>query len=168
MDNIISKCEEAQITVNSYYNAALDQVRKLVIVDGTISKENLVKEQHASHGLAWIATYRATLKELINWSIKLESNKDFQEMEKLILQFAFSEFCSQIKTGIPMSQLEYIRPQDMGLKNDLFNCIFMESFLPCGCRLLQETALRGFAVTALSGLAVTDSSVRQWFLAGRP
>jgi len=128
MDNIISKCEEAQITVNSYYNAALDQVRKLVIVDGTISKENLVKEQHASHGLAWIATYRATLKELINWSIKLESNKDFQEMEKLILQFAFSEFCSQIKTGIPMSQLEYIRPQDMGLKNDLFNEISNDSF----------------------------------------
>jgi (2S)-methylsuccinyl-CoA dehydrogenase len=100
----------------------------LVIVDGKLSKEILAEKQHASHGLAWIATYRAALKEMINWAIHLEDKNSFQEMEQLILQFAFSEYCSQVKSGIPMSQLEFIRPQDLGFKNGLFNEIGNDDF----------------------------------------
>ena len=128
MENIISKCREAQKTVDSYYNAAKEQVSKLVLVDGKIAKDNLNREQHAAHGLAWIATYKKTLQEMLNWAIDLEANNKFTEYEKLILQFIYSEYLNQIKTGIPMSQLEFIRPQDLGLKNGLFNEIGNESF----------------------------------------
>ena len=128
MDNIISKCREAQKTVDSYYSAAKEQVSKLVLVDGKISKEKLNKEQHAAHGLAWIATYKETLREMLNWAINLESENKFTEYEKLILQFIFAEYLNQIKTGIPMSQLEFIRPQDLGLKNGLFNEIGNDGF----------------------------------------
>ena len=93
-----------------------------------LSKEILVEKQHASHGLAWIATYRAALKEMVNWALNLEEQNNFQEMEQLILQFAFSEYCSQVKSGIPMSQMEFIRPQDLGLKNGLFNEIGNDDF----------------------------------------
>jgi (2S)-methylsuccinyl-CoA dehydrogenase len=128
MENIISKCREAQKTVDSYYNVAKEQVSKLVLVDGKIAKDNLNREQHAAHGLAWIATYKKTLQEMLNWAIDLETNNKFTEYEKLILQFIYSEYLNQIKTGIPMSQLEFIRPQDLGLKNGLFNEIGNESF----------------------------------------
>ena len=128
MDNIISKCREAQKTVDAYYIAAKEQVSKLVLVDGKISKEKLNKEQHAAHGLAWIATYKETLREMLNWAINLESENKFTEYEKLILQFIFAEYLNQIKTGIPMSQLEFIRPQDLGLKNGLFNEIGNDGF----------------------------------------
>ena len=128
MDNIISKCREAQKTVDAYYSAAKEQVSKLVLVDGKISKEKLNKEQHAAHGLAWIATYKETLREMLNWAINLESENKFTEYEKLILQFIFAEYLNQIKTGIPMSQLEFIRPQDLGLKNGLFNEIGNDGF----------------------------------------
>lgn len=128
MENIISKCREAQKTVDSYYNVAKEQVSKLVLVDGKIAKDNLNREQHAAHGLAWIATYKKTLQEMLNWAIDLEANNKFTEYEKLILQFIYSEYLNQIKTGIPMSQLEFIRPQDLGLKNGLFNEIGNESF----------------------------------------
>ena len=117
MSELISKCKNALSTVDKYFNTAVEQVKKSVIVDGKLSKEILAEKQHASHGLAWIATYRATLKEMVNWAINLEEQNNFQEMERLILQFAFSEYCSQIKSGIPMSQMEFIRPQDLGLKN---------------------------------------------------
>ena len=90
MDNIISKCREAQKTVDAYYSAAKEQVSKLVLVDGKISKEKLNKEQHAAHGLAWIATYKETLREMLNWAINLESENKFTEYEKLILQFIFA------------------------------------------------------------------------------
>ena len=56
MDNIIAKCQEAQQTVDAYYNIAKEQVSKLVLVDGKVSKELLNQEQHAAHRIAWIAT----------------------------------------------------------------------------------------------------------------
>ena len=128
MDNIISRCQEAQQTVDAYYNVAKEQVSKLVLVDGKVSKEALNQEQHAAHGLAWIATYKETLREMLSWATNLESENRFTEYEKLILQFIFSEYLCQIKTGIPMSQLEVIRPKDLGLKNGLFNEIDNNSF----------------------------------------
>ena len=128
MDNIITKCQEAQQTVDAYYNVAKEQVSKLVLVDGKVSKDHLNQEQHAAHGLAWIATYKETLREMLNWAINLESENRFTEYEKLILQIIFSEYLCQIKTGIPMSQLEVIRPKDLGLKNGLFNEIDNNSF----------------------------------------
>ena len=128
MDNIIAKCQEAQQTVDAYYNVAKEQVSKLVLVDGKVSKEVLNQEQHAAHGLAWIATYKETLREMLSWATNLESENRFTEYEKLILQFIFSEYLCQIKTGIPMSQLEVIRPKDLGLKNGLFNEIDNNSF----------------------------------------
>ena len=128
MDNIIAKCQEAQQTVDAYYNVAKEQVSKIVLVDGKVSKEALNQEQHAAHGLAWIATYKETLREMLSWATNLESENRFTEYEKLILQFIFSEYLCQIKTGIPMSQLEVIRPKDLGLKNGLFNEIDNNSF----------------------------------------
>ena len=128
MDNIIAKCQEAQQTVDAYYNIAKEQVSKLVLVDGKISKELLNQEQHAAHGLAWIATYKETLREMLNWATNLESENSFTKYEKLILQLIFSEYLCQLKTGIPMSQLEIIRPKDLGLKNGLFNEIDNSSF----------------------------------------
>ena len=128
MDNIIAKCQEAQQTVDAYYNVAKEQVSKLVLVDGKISKDHLNQEQHAAHGLAWIATYKETLREMLNWATNLESENRFTEYEKLILQIIFSEYLYHIKTGIPMSQLEAIRPQDLGLKNGLFKEIDNNSF----------------------------------------
>ena len=128
MDNIIAKCQEAQQTVDAYYNIAKEQVSKLVLVDGKISKELLNQEQHAAHGLAWIATYKETLREMLNWATNLESENRFTKYEKLILQLIFSEYLCQLKTGIPMSQLEIIRPKDLGLKNGLFNEIDNSSF----------------------------------------
>ena len=121
MTALITKCQKALITVDKYYDAALQNVRASLIVDGKLSRDNLEREQHSSHGLSWIAAYRATLKEMLNWASDLEEQNSFNEIEKLILQITFSEYCAQIKSGIPMSQLEFIRPQDLGLKNGLFN-----------------------------------------------
>ena len=121
MNELISKCQKALITVDKYYDAALQNVRASLIVDGKLSRSNLEREQHSSHGLSWIAAYRATLKEMVNWASDLENQNSFNEIEKLMLQITFSEYCAQIKSGIPMSQLEFIRPQDLGLKNGLFN-----------------------------------------------
>lgn len=119
MDNLLIKCRDSLESINKYTDAAKEQVKKLVMEDGTVSKQLMAREQHAAHSLAWIATYKATLTELLNWAERLESENNFLETEQLILQFAFSEYLTQLWHGIPMSQLEYARPQDLGLKNGL-------------------------------------------------
>ena len=119
MDNLLIKCRDSLESINKYTDAAKEQVKKLVMDDGKVSKQLMAKEQHAAHSLAWIATYKATLTELLNWAERLESENNFLETEQLILQFAFSEYLTQLWHGIPMSQLEYARPQDLGLKNGL-------------------------------------------------
>ena len=116
MDNLLIKCRDSLESINKYSDAAKEQVKKLVMEDGVVSKGLMAREQHAAHSLAWIATYKATLTELLNWAERLESENKFLETEKLILQFAFSEYLSQLWHGIPMSQMEYARPQDLGLK----------------------------------------------------
>ena len=119
MDNLLIKCRDSLESINKYTDAAKEQVKKLVMEDGAVSKQLMAREQHAAHSLAWIATYKATLTELLNWAERLESENNFLETEQLILQFAFSEYLTQLWHGIPMSQLEYARPQDLGLKNGL-------------------------------------------------
>ena len=121
MDNLLIKCRDSLESINKYSDAAKEQVKKLVMEDGVVSKGLMAREQHAAHSLAWIATYKATLTELLNWAERLESENKFLETEQLILQFAFSEYLAQLWHGIPMSQMEYARPQDLGLKNGLFN-----------------------------------------------
>ncbi len=128
MSELINKCQKALITVDRYYDASLQQVRSSLLIDGKLSRDNLDLEQHSAHGLSWIAAYRATLKEMVNWAIELENINSFTEIEKLMLEITFSEYCAQIKSGIPMSQLEYVRPQDMGLKNGLFTESGTEEF----------------------------------------
>ena len=128
MSELINKCQKALITVDRYYDASLQQVRSSLLIDGKLSRDNLDLEQHSAHGLSWIAAYRATLKEMVNWPIELENSNSFTEIEKLMLEITFSEYCAQIKSGIPMSQLEYVRPQDMGLKNGLFTESGTEEF----------------------------------------
>ena len=128
MSELINKCQKALITVDRYYDASLQQIRSSLLIDGKLSRDNLDLEQHSAHGLSWIAAYRATLKEMVNWAIELENSNSFTEVEKLMLEITFSEYCAQIKSGIPMSQLEYVRPQDMGLKNGLFTESGTEEF----------------------------------------
>ena len=128
MSELINKCQKALTTVDRYYDASLQQVRSSLLIDGKLSRDNLDLEQHSAHGLSWIAAYRATLKEMVNWAIELENSNSFTEVEKLMLEITFSEYCAQIKSGIPMSQLEYVRPQDMGLKNGLFTESGTEEF----------------------------------------
>ena len=111
MHELISKCQKSLITVDKYYDAALQHVRGELIVNGKLSRDNLDREQHAAHGLSWVAAYRATLKEMVSWASDLETNGLFNKTEQLMLQIIFSEYCAQIKSGLSLIHIsEPTRP----------------------------------------------------------
>ncbi len=49
------------------------------------------------------------------WASNLQSEGKFGEIEQLILLAAFGEYAAQIAGGIPMSQVEIIRPDALGI-----------------------------------------------------
>jgi (2S)-methylsuccinyl-CoA dehydrogenase len=55
---------------------------------------------------------------MLAWTQRLEAEGGFGELERLILQIAFGEYLSQLHGGIPMSQGEIARPQDIGLTQE--------------------------------------------------
>ena len=94
---------------------ATDKVRTLVSKDGRVSGGLIEANQTAAHGLAWLATYVEALRQMQGWAERLDAEGTFGEVEQLLHQIAFGEYLWQIYGGIPMSQGEIIRLQDLGL-----------------------------------------------------
>ncbi|MDJ0639093.1 MAG: acyl-CoA dehydrogenase family protein [Paracoccaceae bacterium] len=97
---------------------ATEIVRDRVTTDGKVDAALLDADQTAAHGLAWLATYVESLRQMQAWAENLQADGKFGPMEQLIHQIAFGEYLWQIYGGIPMSQGEILRPQDMGLSQD--------------------------------------------------
>ncbi len=89
-----------------------------VTVDGRISGGAIEANQTAAHGLAWMATYVESLRQMQAWATRLQGDGKFGEVEQLILQIAFGEYLWQLYGGIQMNQAEIVRPQDMGLTQE--------------------------------------------------
>jgi (2S)-methylsuccinyl-CoA dehydrogenase len=98
--------------------AATDRLREELSENGRVSGTLLEANQTAAHGLAWLATYVEALRQMQAWAGRMDAEGKFGEVEQLIHQIAFGEYLWQIYGGIPMSQGEILRPQDMGLTQD--------------------------------------------------
>ncbi len=94
---------------------ATDTVRAQVTEGGRVSGALVETHQTAAHGLAWLATYVESLRQMQGWAERLNADGTFGEIEALIHQIAFGEYLWQMQGGIPMSQGEVLRLQDMGL-----------------------------------------------------
>ncbi|MFC3613863.1 acyl-CoA dehydrogenase family protein [Lutimaribacter marinistellae] len=103
--------------VESVLEAARSSVRDMVSEEGRVSGKLIEANQTAAHGLAWLATYEQSLKQMQRWAEQLTESGKFGEMEQLIHQIAFGEYLNQIVGGIPMNQGEVLRLQDLGLTN---------------------------------------------------
>jgi len=94
---------------------ATEAVRAKVVQNGKIDGEALEREQRAGHGLAWLATYRMALRELLHWSERLAKEGRYGAIEEAILRVGAAEYLAQVIGGIPMNQGEIVRAQDLGL-----------------------------------------------------
>jgi (2S)-methylsuccinyl-CoA dehydrogenase len=118
LDNLIGLAKEAVTAADKLLAKARAGVREKVVTDGKVSAAALEREQFAAHGLAWMATYVEALRQLADYAERMTGEGRFGETEALIVQIAFGEYLWQLYGGIPMSQGEILRPQDMGLSQD--------------------------------------------------
>jgi len=111
----LADAAQALKDVEALYAAALASLRARVSKDGRISSELFEADQHAAHGLAWFATYKQGLSELLHYAERLSAEGAYGETERLLTEIAFAEYLTQIFGGIPMSQGEIVRLFDFGL-----------------------------------------------------
>ena len=102
--------------LDGLFASAREALRDRVTLGGKINGSQMETHQHAAHALSWLATYVEALRQLDAWAARLETAGQFGEMEALLLQIGFGEYLNQISGGIPMSQGEVARLQDLGLE----------------------------------------------------
>ncbi|MFV3126311.1 acyl-CoA dehydrogenase family protein [Niveispirillum sp. KHB5.9] len=111
----LSDCRAALLAAGQYMAMARHRLGRRVAPQGCIDAALLTTHQHAAHGLAWIATYVAALRALLEWAETLEGQGALSLPERLILSAGFGEYLAQLAGGIAMSQGEFVRPVDLDL-----------------------------------------------------
>jgi len=109
-DALIGRCGEAVTAADRVLQSAKAGVRVKIQEAGGIDNA-----QHVAHGLAWLATSVEGLRQLHDWASRLKAEGRLHEFEQLILAAGFAEYLAQIAGGIPMSQVEIIRPEALGV-----------------------------------------------------
>ncbi|MBI3439605.1 MAG: acyl-CoA/acyl-ACP dehydrogenase [Proteobacteria bacterium] len=100
---------------SAYADAARAAVRPRVSNNGKLDRAAIDREQHLVHGLAWVATYAETLREVSAWAEALAERSQFGEVEHLLAKLVAAEYSAQLAGGVPMTQVESIRPADFGV-----------------------------------------------------
>ncbi|NOT72520.1 MAG: acyl-CoA dehydrogenase [Hyphomicrobium sp.] len=112
---LIERCGEAVTSADKVLQSAKAGVRIKIQEAGGMDNA-----QHVAHGLAWLATTVEGLRQLHDWAARMNGEGRFGEFEQLLLAAGFAEYSAQIGGGIPMSQVEIIRCDVLGVpKADL-------------------------------------------------
>jgi len=118
LPDLLSLTRAALPAAEALLEAATARVRAMTTAEGRVSGSLVEANQTAAHGLAWLATYVESLRQIQAWAAGLDAQGRFTELEALLHQIAFGEYLWQLYGGIPMNQGEIVRPQDMGLSQD--------------------------------------------------
>jgi|tagenome__1003787_1003787.scaffolds.fasta_scaffold20950215_2 (2S)-methylsuccinyl-CoA dehydrogenase len=114
-DAVVIKAEAATHAVEALLSDATAKVRDRVMLEGQPAARLLDREQRATHGLAWLATYVEAVRQLAAYVARMQHAGLLTEIEELIVRIGLGEYLAQIQGGIPISQGEIVRPADLGL-----------------------------------------------------
>ncbi len=113
--DLVSLAREAVGAVDALLADAVYAVRSRVSSEGRVAAALIDREQRATHGLAWLATYVEAVRQLAAYAERMTEIGRLGELEELLVRIGLGEYLAQIIGGIPMSQGEMVRPADLGL-----------------------------------------------------
>ena len=113
--DLVELSREATAALDALLADAVAKVRERVTVAGKADARVFDREQRATHGLSWLATYVEAVRQLAAYTERMTEAGTFGEVEELLVRIALGEYLAQIVGGIPMSQGELVRPGDLGL-----------------------------------------------------
>ncbi len=113
--NLVELSREATAAIDALLADAVAKVRARVAVGGKPDGHLFDREQRATHGLAWLATYVEAMRQLAAYTERMTAAGTLGEIEEHLVRIALGEYLAQVVGGIPMSQGELVRPSDLGL-----------------------------------------------------
>jgi (2S)-methylsuccinyl-CoA dehydrogenase len=116
-NDLVELAQKASAALDALLADAMAVVRERVLVDGHVVGRLLDREQRATHGLAWFATYVVAVRQLAAYAARMAGDGTLGEAEELLVRIGLGEYLAQIAGGIPMSQGEVVRPSDLGLSS---------------------------------------------------
>jgi (2S)-methylsuccinyl-CoA dehydrogenase len=141
--------------------------------DGKIDRKLADEHQHQVHGYGWYAAYAELMNQVAGWAERLQATGQFGEVEALLAQLLFSEYCAQLIGGVPMNQGEIVRPAhlvtDRAVMNRLFSNGLMKLMVEGGTQAVKtRVALhlaqaRGRPTLENTGLDETFEMIRDQF-----
>jgi (2S)-methylsuccinyl-CoA dehydrogenase len=112
---LIGLIREATAVLDALLVDATMKVRERVSSKGEVDGARFDREQRATHGLAWLATYVEAVRQLSAYAERMGRIGKFGETEDLLVRIGLGEYLAQIFGGIPMSQGEVVRLTDLGV-----------------------------------------------------
>jgi (2S)-methylsuccinyl-CoA dehydrogenase len=113
--DLVKRLDAVAEAASALRDRAVAAVAAKVTKDGKIDNAALEREQHAAHGLAWIATYVEALKQIASYARRMTEDGRFGEMEALLSQIGAAEYATQLLGGVVMSQNEIARAHELGV-----------------------------------------------------
>ena len=168
--DLVDLSREATAALDALLADAVAKVRERVVVAGKADGRLFDREQRATHGLAWLATYVEAVRQLAAYTERMTEAGTFGETEDLLVRIALGEYLAQIVGGIPMSQGELVRPGDLGLspaqvaariKGDVENLIVSGNTAERRARLVELMRASHNATVGACGLDDTLESIRE-------
>ena len=164
IDQIVNELEK----VSDFGINLLNSARE----NGTSIKEKFSdNNQHYFHGFAWYATYFKAIETTYYWIKDLAEKNILTDYEIEIAKVGIGEFCLQIIHGIPMSQNETIRPNEILIDDKLIqefqkvSKVFINGNLSASkqklCELIRNNSNNG--ISPNFGLDDTYEQIRQEF-----
>ena len=168
--DLVELSREATAALDALLADAVAKVRERVVVGGKQDGRLFDREQRATHGLAWLATYVEAVRQLAAYTERMVSAGTLGEIEENLVRIALGEYLAQIVGGIPMSQGELVRPSDLGLSAAQVAARFsadVESLIAGGntverrARLIELMRASHNATVGTCGLDETLESIRE-------
>ena len=167
---LIATLGQVVAAVDALFADARRAVAERVMQDGRAVSRALDREQRATHGLAWLATYVEALRQLAAYAERLTASGNFGEIEELLVRIGAGEYLAQIFGGIAMSQGEIVRLADLGLPPAaaaarltpaVEHLIAFGNTAPRRARLAELIRLQHEATIGACGLDDTLDSIRE-------
>lgn len=118
LPDLLGTCRAALGVAERLVEQARHELGKRLLIGGKVDAAAMEAEQFAAHGYAWFATYAVALREMMRWAERLDAAGRLGELERLMLQAAFGEYLGQMAGGIAISQVETVRPADIGVPEE--------------------------------------------------
>jgi (2S)-methylsuccinyl-CoA dehydrogenase len=168
--DLVELSREATAALDALLADAVAKVRERVVVGGKPDGRLFDREQRATHGLAWLATYVEAVRQLAAYTERMVGAGTLGEIEENLVRIALGEYLAQIVGGIPMSQGELVRPSDIGLSAAQVAARFsadVESLIASGntverrARLIELMRASHNATVGTCGLDESLESIRE-------